>query len=60
MNNTNDTPAWLTAEEMADRLGCSTQTIRKMAKHGTIPCIMIGPIFKFDPDAVEAALVVHR
>jgi len=64
MQTTNDTktPNWITADELAERLGCSAATVRRMAG-AVIPCIRVGVgqgNLRFDPEAVEAALAVRR
>ncbi len=43
---------------MARKLGCCAATIRTMAKAGTIPSLRVGRHFRFDVDAVLAALAV--
>lgn len=59
--NSNDkTLTWISAEELADWLGCATQTVRKMAKHGVIPALRVGSTYRFQPEAVEAALAVRK
>lgn len=58
--NTRATPNWITVQELADRLGCCQQTVRRMAKAGTIPAIKVGIVYRFDLAAVEAALAVKR
>ncbi len=58
--NDDKKPTWITAAEMADRLGCSVATVRRMAGV-IIPCIKVGMSgYRFDPEAVEAALAVRK
>jgi len=51
---------WVSCQEMARRLGCHEQTVRRMAHAGIIPGLKVGSYFRFDPEAVEAALAVSR
>lgn len=55
-----ETTTWLTCREMADHLGCCEQTMRNLARAGRVPAIKVGVAFRFDRDAVVAALAVPR
>jgi excisionase family DNA binding protein len=47
----------LTAEELAEVLGVNRDTVLRLARAGTIPCIrMTARLVRFDKDKVLAAL----
>lgn len=46
----------LSTREVAPHLNVSEQTIRTVAKHGSIPSILVGRQRRFDQDKVEATL----
>ena len=61
MNTIERKPNWVSAAELAARLGCSIASIRRMRVGGLIPAIRIGTTgYRYDPEAVEAALAVKR
>ena len=43
-------------QQMAIRLGCSDETVRRLAKAGKIPAIKLGRERRYDPEAVVKAL----
>ena len=48
---------WLTAEELAERVGVRARTVRLWAREDIIPAVRINPkILRFDPAAVQRAL----
>jgi excisionase family DNA binding protein len=53
---TTDAPLLLTSDEVSERLGCSVQTVRRLAAAGRIPTVRFaarGPM-RFQPRDVEA------
>ena len=49
-------PDVLTTAELAEKLGLSTQTIRRMANAGQIPALKTGKDFRYSWEAVKAVL----
>ncbi|TMV85536.1 helix-turn-helix domain-containing protein [Thioclava sp. BHET1] len=48
------TPAYpYTPDSLADRWGCSAETIRQMAKRGDLPFFKVGRMFRIPVGAVE-------
>ena len=43
----------LTPDEVAGGLQCSTKTVLKLARAGTLPSIRVGDLWRFDPDAIR-------
>lgn len=43
MNDTPDTPAMLTVQEVAQRLAASERTVQRMCRAGTLPTLRLGP-----------------
>ncbi|MGO8717980.1 MAG: helix-turn-helix domain-containing protein [Acidobacteriaceae bacterium] len=43
----------LTPDEVAGGLQCSTKTVFKLARAGTLPSIRVGDLWRFDPDAIR-------
>jgi len=54
-----DAKVWVSCQALAAMLGVHQQTIRRMAHEGVIPGLKVGSYFRFDPEAVEAALAVR-
>lgn len=46
----------VTTHEMARTLSCSRETIRRMCRNGTIPCIKAGKDWRIDPDKAILSL----
>lgn len=46
----------ITTQELARRLACSQETIRRKAREELIPSIKVGSDYRFDPDKVTLAL----
>jgi excisionase family DNA binding protein len=42
--------------EMAERLGVHERTVRRLAREGKIPCLQLEKEYRFDVEAVFAAL----
>lgn len=53
-------PNILTTEQLADRLGCSVQTLQRWARAGKIPALRAGKDLRFQYDKVLAALEAHH
>jgi excisionase family DNA binding protein len=43
----------ITVKELANRLNVHSKTIYKWAHEGKIPCVKIGYLLRFKPEAVE-------
>ena len=54
---TTDGVTWLTTEQMACRLNLHEKTILRLARARVIPCLRAGRAVRFDPEAVERALI---
>jgi len=52
------TPNLITANELADQLRVTPETIKIWARQGLIPRVRLTPkVIRFDPSAVQAALL---
>lgn len=47
-------PRVFTPDTLADRWGCSAETIRQMCKRGELPHFMVGRMFRIPASAVAA------
>ena len=47
----------ITSKELAEYLQCCTKTVNNMARDGRIPYVTLGRRRRFDPAAVERALL---
>lgn len=60
-DTTDNKPHWTNAADLAERLGCSVASIRRMRVAGLIPAIRIGLTgYRYQVEEVEAALAVRR
>lgn len=50
-------PTWLTPVEMAQRVRLHPKTLLRLAQAKVIPCLRAGRAVRFDPEAVEQALI---
>lgn len=50
----------LTVQAVAQRLTCSTATVRRLAATGELPHIRIGSLMRFEPADVEQFLEQQR
>jgi excisionase family DNA binding protein len=55
-NQLNEGPALLTAQELAAALRVSRSWVYEAARNGTIPCLRVGALKRFDLAEVKAAL----
>jgi excisionase family DNA binding protein len=46
----------LNEEDMAQRLSCSPRHVRRLRDEGQIPCLRLGGLVRYDPEAVLRAL----
>ncbi len=46
----------LTSAQLADLLGLHVTTIRRLARHGKLPCVFIGHARRYNAAAVLASL----
>lgn len=46
----------VTTHEMARKLACSQETVRRLARKEIIPCAKVGADYRFDPEKVTLAL----
>ena len=44
---------YLTAEEVAAKLGISPETVRRLARTGKLPAQRYGKLWRFDPEIVK-------
>jgi len=58
--DTTSETTWVSCQEMARRLKCHEQTVRRLLHAGVIPGLRVGHYYRFDPKAVEAALSTGR
>lgn len=47
---------WITAQELADKLGLNIHTIYRMTQRKDIPFIKVGRVYRYDYEAVVAKL----
>jgi excisionase family DNA binding protein len=52
----NETPALLTAEELAAALRVSRSWVYEAARNGAVPCLRVGALLRFDLEEVKAFL----
>jgi excisionase family DNA binding protein len=45
-------PAPLTAEQVAERLGCSAEKVYKLARTGQLNCSRVGRLYRFTADDI--------
>ena len=50
---------WLTVTEVADRLHCHEQTIRKLILSGRLPAVQVGRTYRIHMAELPAALAVR-
>ena len=55
-SNTRTTARGATADEVAARFRVTPASVRKWARAGRIPSFRLGTVYRFDLDAVEAAI----
>lgn len=48
---------WVNAEAIAEMWGMSVESVRRGARLGTLPSVKVGRLVRFDPEAVERALM---
>lgn len=51
------TKTWLSTQEMAKRIGLHERTLLRLASDRKVPYLRAGRAIRFNPEAVEAALM---
>lgn len=46
----------VTTQEMARKLACSQEFLRRQAREAVVPSVMVGRDYRFDPEKVALAL----